>query len=127
MSGKKDVQSTNPQAGLGIPLPKKETDLFRQVVRLYETKQYKKGLKLAESILKKFPNHGETLCMKGLVLNSMDKANREDAIATVKLGLRNDMRCVDSRERVDYYCRQSSLALDVTKLHLFLDAHPFFF
>jgi peptide alpha-N-acetyltransferase len=92
MSGKKDVQSTNPQAGLGIPLPKKETDLFRQVVRLYETKQYKKGLKLAESILKKFPNHGETLCMKGLVLNSMDKANREDAIATVKLGLRNDMR-----------------------------------
>lgn len=93
MSGKKDIHS-NPQAGLGIPLPKKETDLFRQVVRLYETKQYKKGLKLAESILKKFPNHGETLCMKGLVLSSMDKANREDAIATVKLGLMNDMRYV---------------------------------
>jgi hypothetical protein len=97
MSGKKDINSSstnNPQAGLGVPLPKKEMDLFRQVVRLYETKQYKKGLKLAESILKKFPKHGETLCMKGLVLNSMDKANREEAIATVKLGLMNDMRYV---------------------------------
>lgn len=89
---KDNSSSNNPQAGAGIPLPKKEADLFRQIVRLYETKQYKKGMKLADSILKKFPRHGETLCMKGLVLNSMDKANREEAIATVKLGLMNDMR-----------------------------------
>jgi hypothetical protein len=28
------------------------------VVKAYETKQYKKGLKAADAVLKKFPNHG---------------------------------------------------------------------
>jgi peptide alpha-N-acetyltransferase len=46
------------------PLPAKETALFRQVVKLYETKQYKKAIKAADQILKKFPDHGETLAMK---------------------------------------------------------------
>jgi len=27
--------------------------------KFYETKQYKKGLKSADSVLKKFPDHGE--------------------------------------------------------------------
>mmetsp|Transcript_37951 Transcript_37951/g.56421 ORF Transcript_37951/g.56421 Transcript_37951/m.56421 type:complete len:965 (-) Transcript_37951:121-3015(-) len=81
---------SNPQAGQGRPLPKKESDLFRNVVKFYETKQYKKGIKHADGILKKFPNHGETLCMKGLTLNCLKK--REEAHALVKLGLRNDMR-----------------------------------
>ena len=31
----------------------------------YETKQYKKGLKAADLVLKKFPEHGETIAMKG--------------------------------------------------------------
>ncbi|XP_047314125.1 uncharacterized protein LOC124917906, partial [Impatiens glandulifera] len=30
-------------------------------VKSYETKQYKKGLKAADAILKKFPNHGEAI------------------------------------------------------------------
>ena len=34
---------------------------------------YKKGIKAAESILKKFPNHGETLAMKGLITSMMGK------------------------------------------------------
>jgi hypothetical protein len=33
-------------------------------VKLYETKQYKKAIKAADQILKKFPDHGETLAMK---------------------------------------------------------------
>lgn len=45
-------------------LPSKETGLFRQVVKFYETKQYKKAIKAADQILKKFPDHGETLAMK---------------------------------------------------------------
>jgi hypothetical protein len=45
-------------------LPTKESNLFKQVVKCYETKQYKKGLKAADTVLKKFPNHGETLSMK---------------------------------------------------------------
>ena len=46
----------NPQAGQGRPLPKKENDLFKNVVKHYEQKQYKKAIKQADSILKKYPN-----------------------------------------------------------------------
>ena len=73
-----------------IALPKKENDLFQQLVRCYETKAHKKGIKAADAILKKFPNHGETLSMKGLVLSCMDK--REEAHELVKLGLKNDVK-----------------------------------
>lgn len=71
-------------------LPKKEAEIFRVVVNSYETKQYRKGLKSAENILKKFPNHGETLAMKGLILNCTGK--KDEAYDLVKLGLRNDVR-----------------------------------
>lgn len=81
---------TNPQAGAGRNLPKKEADMFKNVVKHYELKQYKKALKQADAILKKFPKHGETLAMKGLTLNYMSK--REEAHALVKEGLTNDMR-----------------------------------
>ena len=82
----------HPQAGQGRPLPKKEADLFKNVVKNYESKQYKKAMKQSDAILKKFPNHGETLAMKGLTLNSVNK--RDEAHALVKQGLMFDMRYV---------------------------------
>lgn len=88
MAGTPD--QNNPQAGAGLPLPKKEADAFRSVVKHYENKQYKKAVKQADAILKKFPNHGETLAMKGLTLSYMSK--KDEAHEMVKLGLRNDMR-----------------------------------
>ena len=71
-------------------LAKKEADLFKSVVNFYETKQHKKGIKAADAILKKYPNHGETQAMKGLITNAM--GNKEEALELVKLGVRNDMR-----------------------------------
>lgn len=71
-------------------LPKKEGELFRTVVQCYEEKQYKKGLKNAETILKKYPNHGETLAMKGLISNCLGL--KLEAYELVKLGLRNGVR-----------------------------------
>ncbi|PKA46790.1 peptide alpha-N-acetyltransferase [Apostasia shenzhenica] len=56
----------------------------------YETKQYKKGLKAADAILKKFPDHGETLSMKGLTLNCMDR--KSEAYELVRFGLKNDLK-----------------------------------
>jgi len=85
-------QYENPQAGQNRPLPKREQDLFKSVVKHYETKQYKKGIKAADSILKKFPNHGETLCMKGLILNMTPEPGKKEAVPMVKLGLTKDMR-----------------------------------
>jgi hypothetical protein len=84
--------SSNPQAGLGRPLPKKEADLFKNVVKHYEMKMYKKATKQADTILKKYPNHGETLAMKGLIMNCLSK--RDEAHVLVKQGLMNDMRYV---------------------------------
>lgn len=71
-------------------LPKKEADLFRSLVKCYEEKLYKKGVKNADIILKKHPDHGETQAMKGLILNCLNR--KEEAYELVKLGLRNDMR-----------------------------------
>jgi len=66
-------------------LPLKDQTLFKQVLRFYETKQYKKAMKSADAILKKHPNHGETLAMKGLTYNALNK--KEEAHALVKRGL----------------------------------------
>ncbi|TDH66917.1 hypothetical protein CCR75_001905 [Bremia lactucae] len=71
-------------------LPAKESALFRSIVKCYEIKQYKKGLKAADAILKKYPDHGETLAMKGLTLNCMGR--KEEAYEFVKNGLRHDLR-----------------------------------
>ncbi|KAF9922180.1 N-alpha-acetyltransferase 16, NatA auxiliary subunit [Linnemannia zychae] len=71
-------------------LPPKEANLFREILKCYELKQYKRGFKGAEQILKKFPDHGETLAMKGLFYNHMDK--KDLAHEFVKKGIRQDMK-----------------------------------
>ena len=71
-------------------LPRKEADLFKSIVKFYETKQYKKGLKASDAVLRKFPNHGETLAMRGLVLNCLER--KEEAYEYGKKGLKADMR-----------------------------------
>lgn len=72
------------------PLPSKEQTLFRHLVQNYESKQYKKGLKAAEQILKKHPSHGDTQAMKALILNNQGKS--DEAFELCKLALKNAMR-----------------------------------
>ena len=71
-------------------LSKKEQELFRIVVNCYETKKYKKGMKNADMILKKYPNHGETMAMKGLITNCLGQ--KAEAYELVKLGVRNGVK-----------------------------------
>jgi len=71
-------------------LPSKEANYLRQIVKFYELKQYKKGIKTADQILKKFPEHGETLALKGLILNCLDK--KKEAYDHVTRGLRSDVK-----------------------------------
>ena len=63
----------------------REQGVFKQLVRFYETKQYKKALKAADTILRRSATHGETLAMKGLVYNQLKRS--EEAHALVKRGL----------------------------------------
>ncbi|KAL1604637.1 hypothetical protein SLS59_003832 [Nothophoma quercina] len=72
------------------PLPSKEQTLFRSVVKYYESKQYKKGIKAADQILKKHPNHGDTQAMKALIINS--QGHGDEAFTLCKLALKNDMK-----------------------------------
>ncbi|KAH7160078.1 NMDA receptor-regulated protein 1-domain-containing protein [Dactylonectria estremocensis] len=72
------------------PLASKEASLFRSVIRSYEDKQYKRGLKSAELILKKNPKHGDTTAMKALILNAQGKT--EEAFALGKEALTMDMK-----------------------------------
>src|SRR3569833_3362076 len=72
------------------PLSTREANLFRQVIRNYEDKQYKRGLKAAEQILKKNPKHGDTMAMKALILNGQGKT--EEAFALGKEALTIDMK-----------------------------------
>lgn len=72
------------------PLASKEAALFRQVVRYYEDKQYKRGIKSADLILKKNPKHGDTTAMKALILNAQGKT--EEAFALGKEALTMDMK-----------------------------------
>ncbi|MEW5315829.1 MAG: hypothetical protein WDW38_007232 [Sanguina aurantia] len=71
-------------------LPSKEGSLFRQVVKHYEAKQYKKALRAADTILKRFPEHGETLSMKGLTYSYMDR--KEEAYELVRRGVKYDLK-----------------------------------
>ncbi|XP_077984965.1 N-alpha-acetyltransferase 15, NatA auxiliary subunit-like [Glandiceps talaboti] len=74
------------------PLPPKENTLFKRILKCYEQKQYKNGLKFAKQILSnpKYGEHGETLAMKGLTLNCLGR--KDDAYEHVRRGLRNDLQ-----------------------------------
>ncbi|RMZ87152.1 hypothetical protein DV736_g5620, partial [Chaetothyriales sp. CBS 134916] len=68
----------------------KDGSLFRQVVRHFENKQYKKGLKAAEQILRKNPNHADTQAMKALIIGT--QGHSQDAFALAKTALNNNMK-----------------------------------
>ena len=72
------------------PLSSKEASLFRSVVRFYEEKQHKRGIKAADQILKKSPKHGDTMAMKALIMNQQGKT--EEAFSLAKEALKMDMK-----------------------------------
>src|ERR1700734_2037476 len=74
---------------LVIPTSPKVTELTTQ--RNYENKLYKKGLKACEQILKKHPQHGETISMKSLILNHLGPSRKAEAYELAKKGLRYDL------------------------------------
>ena len=77
-------------AGKPPLLPSKEASLFRHLVENYESKQYKKGIKAADQILKKHPQHGDTQAMKALILRNQGKS--DEAFELCKLALTNAMQ-----------------------------------
>ncbi|XP_044486664.1 N-terminal acetyltransferase A complex auxiliary subunit NAA15-like isoform X2 [Mangifera indica] len=116
---------------MGSSLPPKEANLFKLIVKSYETKQYKKGLKAADAILKKFPDHGETLSMKGLTLNCMDR--KSEAYELVRVGVKNDIKShvcwhvygllyrSDREYREAIKCYRNALRIDADNIEILRD------
>lgn len=96
-------------------LPPKEASNFRSALKLYESKQYKKALKTAEGVLKKHPDHGETLTVKGLVLYFMGK--KEEGYESIKKGLDNDPTSYVCWHIMGIYYRQEKNYEEATKAY----------
>ncbi|OIW11907.1 hypothetical protein TanjilG_18180, partial [Lupinus angustifolius] len=104
---------------------------FLLLQKSYETKQYKKGLKAADAILKRFPDHGETLSMKGLTLNCMDR--KSEAYELVRQGLKNDLKShvcwhvfgllyrADREYREAIKCYRNALKIDPDNIEILRD------
>jgi len=71
-------------------LPQKMAQKFKQCVKAYEIEQFAAALKAADQILDKCPKNGETLSMKGLILQSQDKW--EEAKPFIEAGLENNQK-----------------------------------
>lgn len=55
-------------------LATKESQLFKQLLQQYETKQWKKGIKTADAILKTRPDHGgEITCCSGTAAQQLTR------------------------------------------------------
>lgn len=96
-------------------LPPKEASNFRSALKLYESKQYKKALKTAEGVLKKHPEHGETLAVKGLVLYFMGK--KDEGYESIKKGLDNDPTSYVCWHIIGIYYRQEKNYDEATKAY----------
>lgn len=77
-------------SGLSQPLPSREQKLFETLSKQFDNRDYTKVVRTADSILSSFPDHGETVAMKGLALHTMEK--RDEGLALVKAGVAKAMR-----------------------------------
>ncbi|PVV03676.1 hypothetical protein BB560_001834 [Smittium megazygosporum] len=70
-------------------LPHKGQTQFKEALKFFETKEYKKGLKTVDLILKKTPTHGESLALKGLFLVNLGR--KEEGYNFVKDGIKQNI------------------------------------
>ncbi|CAK9441787.1 uncharacterized protein LODBEIA_P56550 [Lodderomyces beijingensis] len=66
----------------------KEDGNFREALKLYDQKQYKKALKLVDVNLKKNASHAESLALKGCIL--FHTGNKEDAATYIDKASKKD-------------------------------------
>jgi len=86
-------------------LPAREAASFKKLVKCWEEKQWKIGLRLAKQILgtRGCGEHGETLALKGLLLLGIGR--REDAMAEVRRGLQSGLTSARCWHAFGLLCR----------------------
>ncbi|GAA6015450.1 hypothetical protein JCM8202_002475 [Rhodotorula sphaerocarpa] len=83
------VYDTGVEPGHPRYLPPPLAEKFRQALTAYETKQYRQGLEAIQPCLEYNPDHGESLCMKGIFYCCTDR--KDEGYELVKRGVKNDM------------------------------------
>eukprot|EP00659_Diplonema_papillatum_P005239 gene5239-7994_t len=81
-----------PKVPPGQELNREDDSTFKNMMKNYEAKQYKKALKLVDQVLKNNPNHAESLAMKGLVQSNLPNYNKTEAYDLVKLALSKHLK-----------------------------------
>jgi tetratricopeptide (TPR) repeat protein len=68
----------------------KEASNFKEVNRLYECRDFKRALRVCDDILKKVPDHGETMALKALCLHASGK--KEEGMDMSRRALKANMK-----------------------------------
>ncbi|GMG46197.1 unnamed protein product [Ambrosiozyma monospora] len=63
---------------------------FKEALKQYENKQYKKSIKILDSVIKRNSNHAQSFTLKGLVLESSDLPEKDEAESYVQKGLKKN-------------------------------------
>lgn len=87
-------------SGKSQPLNAKDAASFQRALTLYEKREYEKSLVELEAVLKRRKErlHGESLCLKGLLLFHIDKANAAESQRLITEGTQ-----VDSQSHVAWH------------------------
>ncbi|MBW0482768.1 hypothetical protein O181_022483 [Austropuccinia psidii MF-1] len=72
------------------PLEIQDQTIFKQILHLYEAKSYALALKHCDTLLAKYPGHGETTAMAGLLQHSLN--NKAQGYTLVKAGMKADLK-----------------------------------
>ncbi|OII75813.1 hypothetical protein cand_028970 [Cryptosporidium andersoni] len=93
-------------------LPNRCQQQFKQIVHLYDQRVYKRALKLADGMLKKYPNQSDILAMKAFILAALytdpNDARHKEAYEcvkkSIKLNMKNPMcwHCLGTLYRSDH-------------------------
>ena len=74
-------------------LSSKDAAIFKRLVKCYDEKQYKNGLRVAKQMLSnsKSGKHSETIAYKALCLNGLGR--NDEALEEVKSAIKYDLKC----------------------------------
>ena len=75
---------------VGKSLPSKEAALVKHAMRLIDSKKYSKAIKKIDKVLIECPDDGESLSLKGNILNCLGK--KEEALSFAKQGVMKNLK-----------------------------------
>ncbi|GBE60210.1 tetratricopeptide repeat-containing protein, putative [Babesia ovata] len=84
-------QENSASSGQHEELSAKDKAAFKNMMELYNQKLYKKGLKIAEELVNKYPKHGEAISFKALFMTQTDPSKYDEILAIAREAIRNDL------------------------------------